>query len=365
MATMSVRRRAVAFAMTATGVFGVCVLCWPHTAVAQEPDVAAWWNAANLGDPAPAPPAPPDVNPGDLFVQGSNTVPTPGAPVTSAPGSAQAVAGLEFDLQPTDVVGALTLGIDGTAPPQVSVVACRATEQFTNVENGPWSRAPAYDANACAPGALKDGKVVFADVGKLVQDSALSVVLLPGPVDRVVFAKPGPNALEVTHAGSVGAGAPAFGSGTGAGSGSGGAFAGAPASEAGPSVTGPASPDLPAAASTSTGADVPPVVAGSSPASPASPAAASTAAPGGGLSTSARRWLALVVIALEVLGFAVITRVPDVAPLPAAGAAAVAGGRLRPPDRAPGGSAIGRGRSATIGGVGRFRRERRGAAPHI
>lgn len=367
MATLSVRRRAAAVVMVAAGALGVAVLCWPHAAVAQEPDVAAWWNAANLGDPAPAPPAPPDVNPGDLFVQGSNTVPTPGAPVTSAPGSAQAVAGLEFDLQPTDVVGALTLGIDGTAPPQVSVVACRATEQFTNVENGPWSRAPAYDANACAPGALKDGKVVFADVGKLVQDSELSVVLLPGPVDRVVFAKPGPNALEVTHAGTVGAGAPAFGSGTGAGSGSGstGAFGGG-ATSSGPSVSGPASPGLPPAASTSTGADVPPVVAGSSPSSPvASPAAAAAATASGGLSTSARRWLALAVIALEVLGFAVLTRVPDVAPLPAAGATTAAGGRLRPPDRAPGGRGPSRGRGATIGGVGRFRRERHAAAPPV
>src|SRR5436305_188378 len=118
MATLSVRRRAAAVLMAAAGALGVAGLCWPHTAAAQEPDVAAWWNAANLGDPAPAPPAPPDVNPGDLLVQGSNTVPTPGAPVTSAPGSAQAVAGLEFDLQSTDVVGALTLGIDGTAPPQ-------------------------------------------------------------------------------------------------------------------------------------------------------------------------------------------------------------------------------------------------------
>ena len=121
MATLSVRRRAAAVLMAAAGALGVAGLCWPHTAAAQEPDVAAWWNAANLGDPAPAPPAPPDVDPGDLLVQGSNTVPTPGAPVTSAPGSAQAVAGLEFDLQSTDVVGALTLGIDGTAPPQVVV----------------------------------------------------------------------------------------------------------------------------------------------------------------------------------------------------------------------------------------------------
>ena len=365
MATMSMRRRAAAGAMLVAGTFGVGVLCWPHPAVAQEPDIAAWWNAANPGDPAPAPPPPPDVNSGDLFVQGSNTVPTPGAPVTSAPGSAQAVAALEFDLQPTDVVGALTLGIDGTAPPQVSVVACRATEHFTNVENGPWSRAPAYDANACTPGALKDGKVVFADIGKLVQDAQLAVVLLPGPVDRIVFAKPGPNALEVTHAGSVGTGAPSFGSGTGGGSSS--SFGGGAVAPAAGPAGAPAAPDLPPVTSTSTGGDVPPVVAGSSPPAPASAAGATpaAAATSSGLSTSARRWLALVIIALEVVGFAALRRVPETAPLPATAAAAAAGGRLRPPDRTPGGARAGRAASATIGGVGRFRRERHAAAPPV
>ena len=365
MAAMSLRRRAAAVVMAASGALSVTALCWPHAAVAQEPDVAAWWNSANLGDPAPAPPPPPDVNAGDLLVQGSNTVPAPGDPVTSAPGSAQAVAGLEFDLQPTDVVGALTLDIDGTAPPQVSVVACRATARFTNVENGPWSRAPAYDASACTPGALKDGKVVFADISKLVQDSQLAVVLLPGPVDRVVFAKPGPNALEVTHAGSVGSGAPAFGSGTGGSSG--GSFGGgAPAPASGPSVSGPTGVDLPPAASTSTGGDVPPVVAGSSAPAPAtSQAASSAAAASGGLSTSARRWLALVIIALEVVGFAALRRVPTAAPLAATAGTTAAGGRLRPPDRSPSGRRAGRAAGATIGGVGRFRRERHTAAPPV
>jgi hypothetical protein len=363
MAAMSLRRRAAAAAMAATGAFAVTALCWQHAAVAQEPDVAGWWSSANLGDPAPAPPAPPDVNPGDLLVQGSNTLPAPGAPVSSAPGGAQAVAGLEFDLQPTDVVGALTLGIDGTAPPQVSVVACRATEHFTDVENGPWSRAPAYDANACAPGALKDGKVVFADVSKLVQDAQLAVVLLPGPVDRVVFSKPGPDSLEVTHAGGVGSGAPSFGSGTG--NASGGSFGGTPPAASGPVGSGPSTPDLPPASSTSTGADVPPVVAGSSAAAPAVSPAAKSAVAAGGLSTATRRWLAVLIIALEVLGFAALRRVPDAAPVVAPLAAAAAGGRLRPPDRMPGGRRAGRAAGATIGGVGRFRRERHAAAPPV
>src|SRR3954468_9578934 len=127
MAFLFVRRRAAAWLLAVGCAAGVGTLCLPGSAVAQEPDVAAWWSSANLGDPAPAPPAPPDVNSGDLLVQGSNTAPAPGSPIGAGPAGAQAVAGLAFDLQPTDLVGALRLAIDGSSPPQVSVVACRAT----------------------------------------------------------------------------------------------------------------------------------------------------------------------------------------------------------------------------------------------
>src|SRR3954465_11951561 len=239
MAFLLVRRRAAAWLLAVGCAAGVATLCWPGLAVAQEPDVAAWWSSANLGDPAPAPPAPPDVNAGDLLVQGSNTVPAPGGPVGSGPGSAQAVAGLAFDLEPTDIVGALTLDIDGTVPPQVSVIACRATARFTEVENGAWSRVPSYDADACVPGALKDNKVEFADIAKLVQDARLAVVVLPGPVDRVVFAKPGEGALDVTHAGSVGSRARSFGSGSSIGGGPGSSGGGVDSGAGAPVAGGP------------------------------------------------------------------------------------------------------------------------------
>src|SRR3954447_19690271 len=374
MVFLVVRRRAAAWLLAVGCAAGVATLCWPGSAVAQEPDVAAWWGSANLGAPAPAPPAPPDVKAGDLLVQGSNTVPSPGGPVGSGPGGAQAVAGLAFDLQPTDLVGALTLDIDGTVPPQVSVIACRATARFTEVENGAWSRVPSYDADACVPGALKDNKVEFADIAKLVQDARLAVVVLPGPVDRVVFAKPGAGALDVTHAGNVGSGAPSFGSGTGGGLGSsgggggrgaggGGAGGGPPAPAAGaPAATGPSPAHLPSAGATSADAGIPPVVAGSS----TSPAGATPPAPPPvaarhGLSTPARRWIALLIIALEVVVFAALSRLPDPATVPRPAAVPVAGGRLRPPDRWN----AGRGRTPTVGGVGRFRRERQAPAPHL
>ncbi|HET7529363.1 MAG TPA: hypothetical protein VFJ98_00210 [Mycobacteriales bacterium] len=362
MATLRAPRRLAAWLLAVGCALGVVVLCWPGAAAAQEPDVAAWWSAANLGDPAPAPPPPPDVTSGDLFVQGSNAAPAAATPAGAAPGSAQAVAGLEFDLQPTDLVGALTLPIDGTPPPQVSVVACKSTGRFTDVENGPWSRVPAYDADACVPGTLADTKVVFNDVGKLVADAQLSVVLLPGPVDRVVFAKPGPGALQVTHAGTVGSSAPSFGTGTGGSRIGGSAGAGGGVPVAAPAAGGPASVGLPPSGQTSPDTGLAPVVAGSAGPSPAATApAARPVAARSGLSAAARRWIALVVIALEVLGFAVLVRAPDPARVPTAGDAALAGGRLRPPDR----GLPAAGAAAMVGGVGRFRRERRTAAPHV
>src|SRR3954465_744522 len=302
MAFLLVRRRAAAWLLAVGCAAGVATLCWPGLAVAQEPDVAAWWSSANLGDPAPAPPAPPDVNAGDLLVQGSNTLPAPGGPVGSGPGSAQAVAGLAFDLEPTDLVGALTLDIDGTVPPQVSVIACRATARFTEVENGAWSRVPAYDADACVPGALKDSKVEFAEIAKLVQDARLAVVVLPGPVDRVVFAKPGGGALDVTHAGNVGSRAPSFGSGSGGGLGSsgGGVDSGARAPVAGgPVATGSSTADLPPAGATSADAGIPPVVAGSSTSAPGATAPSTTpVAARHSLSTPPRRGIPLAILAL-------------------------------------------------------------------
>src|SRR3954462_13868028 len=367
MAFLLVRRRAAAWLLAVGCAAGVGTLCLPGSAVAQEPDVAAWWSSANLGDPAPAPPSPPDVNAGDLLVQGSNTVPAPGGPVGSGPGSGQGVAGLAFDLEPTDIVGALTLDIDGTVPPQVSVIACRATARFTEVENGAWSRVPSYDADACVPGALKDSKVEFADIAKLVQDARLAVVVLPGPVDRVVFAKPGGGALDVTHAGSGGSRAPSFGSGRrtggGVGSSGGGVDGGAGAPVAGgPVATGSSTANLPPAGATSADAGIPPVVAGSSTSAPGATAPSTTpVAARHGLSTPARRWIALLIIALEVVGFAALSRLPDPATVPKPAAVPVAGGRLRPPDRWN----AGRGRTPTVGGVGRFRRERQAPAPHL
>jgi hypothetical protein len=355
-------RRFAALGLLSSSTLAAVMFIAPSPVSANAPDVAAWWNAANVGDPAPAPPAPPDVKEGDLLVQGSNPADVP-SPLGAAPATTTAVAGLGFDLPPSALLGPLTLQIDGSAPPQVSVVACRATETFTSDENGPWSQVPPYDGNACVPGKLKDTNVVFSDVDKLVSHNALRVLILPGPVDRVVFKPPSDGTLVVKDSGGIGAAAPPIGAGTGSTT-TGGAGSSGTASVGGSAVTGPpatSSGGLPTTGTTSTpGSDVAPVVAGEQPGSPVAQQSSARAA-SSGLSTRNRRIIALIVIAAEVLGYALLmrNRAPVTAP---ATAAAIAGGRLRAPDRWAGGRAAAMAGSA---GVGRFRRERTGPAPHL
>jgi hypothetical protein len=363
MTTPLARRFAALGLLSSTTVAAVMFLA-PSAVVAQAPDVSAWWNAANLGDPAPVPPAPPDVKDGDLLVQGSNPAPVPN-PLGKAPTASQAVAGVAFDLPSSALVGALTLTIDGSPPPQVSVVACRATETFTSDDNGPWSHVPPYDGNACVPGKLKGSDVVFADVAKLVMHDKLQVLLLPGPVDRVVFKPPNDNTLVVKDSGGIGAAAPSFGAGTGSTPVGGGAGSSGTAPVGGSAVANPpavSSGALPSSGTaTSPTTDVPPVVAGQQSGAPVasqSPVATSSS----GLSTRSRRIIALIVIAAEVLGYALLMRNRAPITAPATAAAAIAGGRLRAPDR----GVAGRGAAAAgSGGVGRFRRERVGPAPHL
>jgi hypothetical protein len=357
-----VARRFAALGLLSSSTVAAVLFIAPAPVSAQAPDSAAWWNSANIGDPEPTPPAPPDVKSGDLFVQGSNAAASlPANPLGAAPASTQAVSGVSFDLPGGALVNGLTLQVDGSPPPQISVVACRTTEPFTSDENGQWSEVPKYDGNSCVPGKLKSNAVEFADVGKLVQRNTLSVLILPGPLDRIVFKAPGNKTLDVSSGGGVGSAAPPLGAGTGSTTTTGGKGSSGTASVGGTAVAPPPTVSLPdTGTTTSSGTDAPPVVAGSGASTPTasqSPAPAASS----GLSTRNRRIIALVVIAAEIVGYALLMRNRAPGAAPAAGAALVAGGRLRAPDRWTGRAA------AAVGtaGVGRFRRDRTGSVPHL
>ena len=357
-----VARRFAALGLLSSSTVAAVMFIAPAPVSAQAPDAAAWWNSTNVGDPAPTPPPPPDVKSGDLFVQGSNAgASLPANPLGAAPASTQAVSGVSFDLPTGALVNGMTLQIDGSAPPQISVVACSTKEPFTSTENGPWSEVPAYDGNACVPGKLKGNAVEFADVGKLVLHDKLSVLILPGPLDRVVFKAPGNKTLDVTSGGGVGAAAPPLGAGTGSTTTTGGKGSSGEAAVGGSAVTPPSSIGLPdSGTTTTTDPGSAPVVAGSGTTTPT--AAQTPVASSSGLSTRNRRIIALIVIAAEVVGYALLMRNRAPAAAPVAGVAAVAGGKLRAPDRWAGGRAAG---AAGTAGVGRFRRDRAGAVPHL
>jgi hypothetical protein len=358
------RRRRTAAALLAVAGSATVVVLMVAPASAQAPDVAAWWSAANVGNGAPPPPAPPDVPAGDLLVQGSNgNGAAPALPVSGAPATSQAVAGLSFDLPDGATVGALTLTIDGTAPPAPpTIVACKATQSFVAVENGAWTDVPPSDCSQTSTPKLDGSKLVFDDISKLVANGRLSVTILPGALDRVVLKKPDDSALTVMTAGGFGASAPPLGTGSNAGpitDASGGAPAPPVAAVGGGAVLPPAGTDGTSVA--------PPVIAPSAAPgqSATQPVAAASGSGTGGLSTTQRRVLAGIVIALELLGFAMLMGDRDGERLAlgsvAAGAGAAVGGRLRAPDRG------GRVPAAAprAAGVGRFRSERHGPAPRL
>ena len=367
---MNRRRRRGAAAALAVVASAAVVALLGAPASAQAPDIAAWWNAANVGNGAPAPPAPPDVPAGDLLVQGSNgNGAAPALPVSGAPATSQAVAGLSFDLPDGATVGALTLAIDGTPPPAApTIVACRATQKFFAVENGAWTDVPPSDCSQTSTPKLNGSNLVFDDISKLVANGRLDITILPGALDRVVIKKPDDNALQVMTADGLGTSAPPLGTGSNAG----------PAPDAGGAAAPPVAPVggsavLPAAGTDSTSV-APPVIApsptaGQSGTQPLASSGRSGNGGNGGLTTTQRRILAGVVIALELLGFAMlmgdrgVERLALGSSLGAAGAGAVSD-RLRPPDRGLRGLRSPAAAPRTAG-VGRFRSERQGPPPRL
>lgn len=358
-----VRRTVAAGALALGASLGVVALMVP-SARAQAPDVVAWWNAANVGNGSPPPPTPPDVASGDLLVQGSNAAPAPPvAGVTGAPISSQAVAGLLFDLPDGAQVGNLTLAIDGTPPPSVTIVACKATQVFAAEDNGVWTDVPPSDCSATVPATVDGTNLVFTDMSKLVTGSRLAIVLLPGSVDRVVLKKPADDALAVTTLGGFGSSAAPFGTGTNAGPQPSGGGVAQPVAPVGGSAVLPPSDST---ASTSASAAPPVVATGSNAAAATAPVAKSEAAGSGGLTTSQRRALAAVIIGLEMLGFLLLRGDEGVEAVALGGAAAGAGaglvgGRLRPPDRGRDSVAA----ASAVAGIGRFRVARQGRAPRL
>ena len=166
----------------------------------------AWWNVANTG--AVVPPASPDVGDG-ILVQGGSPSAIPGAPASSDPNASfSAIGAVAFDLSPDEFPDKVTLKISGQSPPTMGVVACPTRGAFPVEQNGAWSHVPAYDCSTQSVAILNPdaGTVTFNGLTAMVRGTRLSMVLLPGQLDRVVFQKPTTSSVAVTNTG----GGPAY-----------------------------------------------------------------------------------------------------------------------------------------------------------
>ena len=178
---------------------------------ADAPTAHGWWNATHQGV---QPPPPPDVPPDGLLVQGAAARPVgAGAPSLgggpAAAGSTQAIAALTFTLPPETTVEKLVLQVVGESPPSVSVTACAISGPYEPVQNGEFAKRPAYNCALTVtptfdPGA---GTLMFgSDLVHLVRGNQLVLALVPGELDRLVFAKPDSHALSVRLNPTSGAG---------------------------------------------------------------------------------------------------------------------------------------------------------------
>jgi len=178
----------------------------PTPARAQAPDAVGWWSSAHTAALPVAPPAPPDVAPGDLLLQGGDVQ----REVPDTPPAPTAYAALRYAVPEGATVTALTLHVAaGGQASDVRAYATTATWQPT--ENGAIEDAPAPDLSRYAIAALSaDGTTLtFPDIGKLVTDDGmLSVALVPGVPDRVVVQHPTATALTVQEAPPVDGPAP-------------------------------------------------------------------------------------------------------------------------------------------------------------
>jgi hypothetical protein len=191
------RRVLAALAGTAVASLGVLGL-GGGSAVADSPTDQGWWWVANQGDPAPAPPTPPDVPADGLLVQGGQTSPS-------------AYAGLIYELPKGASADSLTLKVATSGPngnavgtvPNATLELCPLTKpNLATEQGGPMADAPAYKcAQKVDAGPSSDGlSYTFKNLSALTTpDGYLAVAITPtAATDRVVLSKPDASSLTVT-----------------------------------------------------------------------------------------------------------------------------------------------------------------------
>ncbi len=195
-----------------------------RTAEAQAPTAQGWWTSFACRACRTIP-APPDVGPTDLLVQGGDL--GGAAPDLGLPTSPTALAALRFTITDGADVGALTLQVaTGARATDVRAYPVKS-DNWKPAQGGPLQDAPQADPRRDLAGVLNtDGTaLVFRDIARLVPEdgSPLSVVLVPAATDRVVVQKPSATALDVSEPDDGASGGPdqgGFGAPPGSGGGS-------------------------------------------------------------------------------------------------------------------------------------------------
>lgn len=172
----------------------IAVLLWPGSAVhADPPDQTGWWWKPQVTPLVPVP-KPPSVPAGGLYV-------------AADPSGPFGVAAVRYVAAKGSTVSRLTLRI-ASSQGLVALRACPVEVVWASEEGGPITSVPPHDCMAGAvPGALDPtGTSVAFEVGPLVQDGVLNVLLAPtaSPAAfQVAFDKPGDDAVAVSSESST------------------------------------------------------------------------------------------------------------------------------------------------------------------
>ena len=167
---------------------------------AEGPTTEGWWTSTTPAGLPISGVTPPDVPTGGLLIQGG-----PGAAAGPSDTGATAYAALVFGIAPNATVTSLTLTevASSLSTPGAVLELCALTDSaFSAASGGPISAAPPYDCSQAVTATQSSSGATFTfSVGQLVASNQVAVAVLPtSPVERVVLAAPGENALGVSSA---------------------------------------------------------------------------------------------------------------------------------------------------------------------
>lgn len=168
------RRNGARLAGLALIAVALMLLAGTGSAGADDPgatlaDKGWWWRAQDSSLLAPLP-APPNVQPGQLNVQGNPSDP-----------KGTAFAAVRYSIATNHTVKSLTMKVaDDTAASSAVLLACQTGSTWTGVENGTWQSAPQVSTTCINGLKATDGKAWTFAVGPLQLGTVLDIAIVPG-----------------------------------------------------------------------------------------------------------------------------------------------------------------------------------------